>query len=301
MSYRGYEDFIISVGEEMNNKGLFKEDTTENDVRMYVIEKGEKHISRLGKLTFDEAKYICSKFQEGYRLSQKQGMFNTGELKELAKIYIESGQNLFHVDYLFLGDEYIKSNERLLEHFKRFGKPEDVISYIGVPDLDTSIEMIKKSANLIHYILPKVNDYDKNKCIEAFIDAGHNILCLPKELVKQQHVEAYFESKNDYYGISSFIDVLDYNVIKKFINRDNTILAEIETVAKYFNQIYIKTSKKFTLEHSMLCELLFGKIDLGNKELEKAITLLNIDKIYVAYNEYRIDREIDKRYDEDDY
>ena len=75
----------------------------------------------------------------------------------------------------------------------------------------------------------------------------------------------------------------------------------IGAVAKYFNQVYTKSSKKFTLEHSMLCELLFGKIDLGNKELEKAITLLNIDKIYIAYNEYRIDREIDKRYDEDDY
>jgi hypothetical protein len=301
MSYKGYDDVIISVGEEMNNKGLFKDDTTENDVRMYLINKGEIHIPRLGKITFDEAKYICSKFQEGYRLSQKQGMFNTGELKELAKIYIESGQNLFYVDYLFLGDEYIKSNERLLEHFKKYGKSEDVISYLGVPDLETAIEMIKKSSNLIGYILPKVSDDDKSKCVDAFIDAGHNIFCLPKELIKQKHVESYFNAEKGYYGISSFIDVLDYTAIKKFINRDNTILAEIETVAKYFNQVYTKSSKKFTLEHSMLCELLFGKIDLGNKELEKAITLLNIDKIYIAYNEYRIDREIDKRYDEDDY
>lgn len=111
--------------------------------------------------------------------------------------------------------------------------------------------MIKKSSNLIGYILPKVSDDDKSKCVDAFIDAGHNIFCLPKELIKQKHVESYFNAeKNITVCIFSFIDVLDYTAIKKFINRDNTILAEIETVAKYFNQVYTKSSKKFTLEHS---------------------------------------------------
>jgi hypothetical protein len=55
---------------------------------MYLINKGEIHIPRLGKITFDEAKYICSKFQEGYRLSQKQGMFNTGELKDIVSDWV---------------------------------------------------------------------------------------------------------------------------------------------------------------------------------------------------------------------
>lgn len=301
MSYKGYEDFIISVKEDMQKIGLLSENTLESDVRMYIINKGEKFIPRLGKLSFDEAKYICTKFQEGYRLSQKQGMFNNEEMKELAKIFIESELNLFNVDYLFLGDEYIKSNSRLLDHFKKFGDPKDIISFIGVTDLNTAIDIIKKSSNTISFILPKLKEEDKDKFIETYIRLGYSIFHIPKELINKNHIELFFNAAKGYHGLSSYIDILDYLDIKKFINRDNTILGEIESVAKYFSQVYNKSSKKFTLEHSMLLKLLNGNIDLGNKELEKAITMLNIDKIYVAYNEYRVDREIDKRYDEDDY
>lgn len=299
MSYKGYQEFMFEIGAEMDAKGLHFDASSSEGRRKYVLDKGEAFISRLGRITFDEAKYICSKYEQGYNISKRQGGFNTGELKELAKIFIESDFNLHYVDYLFLGKEYIKQNTKLIEHIKKFDNPSDVIRSIGLTDIDTALEMIKKSGGIINNILLEVNDEDKKLCVDTHIKSGHSIFVVPKNLLTPEHVEYYFKDK--LYGVSSFIDILDYKLIKKFINRENKIIAEIDPVVKYFSEVYKKTNTQFTLEHSMLLELLDGKIDLGNAELEKAISQLNIDKIYVAYNEYRIEQELDKRYEEDDF
>lgn len=295
--YYGYDDFILEMKEDMITKG-YSDQVSEQDIRKYVINLGTSHIPRLGKLSFDESKYICENYEDGYNIAYMNGDFNNEQLRELAKIYVESDNPLNKntlININLFDPDYIKSSHKLISYIKQY-LPKDAIEVLGELDIETYLNYINNgSSSLISLILPLVNEDEAQQCINAHIEKGHFIQYIPLEYLKSENIEKYYDKfPNLLYSIGKYIDIIRYEKLKEYTHNDIYIIYNL--LEDCFRNIYEKSSDKFTVEYKLIQDLIAGNIDLGSENLNKLITTLDIDQIYSLYNRFRID---ENRYDYD--
>ena len=164
-------------------------------------------------------------------------------------------------------------------------------------DIETCLNYINNGTpSLISLILPLVNEDEAQQCINAYIEKGHYLQCIPLEYLNSENIEKYYDKyPNLLYSIEKYIDIISYEKLKEYTHNDIFIIYNL--LEDCFISIYKKSNEKFTVEYKLLQDLIAGDIDLGNENLNKLITTLDIDQIYLLYNRFRFD---ENRYDYDE-
>lgn len=300
MSYAGYNDFIDAMKDIMKREGLYHHLSDENDIRCWVIQNKEKAIPRLGKLSFIECKLITNLYHQGYQYSKKQGCLNNEQLSELTKIHYERGFSLKDIDVRLLGVKYIQEHEDLLQYFKDHGTIDDIVSIFGELTLEDAkrFAVRQMQSDTLYKVLAYTDISTHPEIIKAYLEAHNFFYSLPEIFITDDVVDVIIDNslKNpESYIPRPIFNYMNANHIKKLISVKPKVLVEFNDIERIFNDIYDQSKESFTLELSMLNNLLLKECNLTfkNEKVKEAIlqgymeSLINIDSIYIAYNKFR--------------
>ena len=96
--------------------------------------------------------------------------------------------------------------------------------------------------SLISLILPLVNEDEAQQCINAYIEKGHYLQCIPLEYLNSENIEKYYDKyPNLLYSIGKYIDIISYEKLKEYTHNDILIIYNI--LEDCFISIYKKSNE----------------------------------------------------------
>lgn len=305
MSYHGYDDFIKDVKDEMINKRLFSDDMTDDDIRKYVLIKGSQHISRLGLLTFQEAEFIIKAYQDGYS-KIRNSWFDKETFNKLTEIYLLTDHVNYHlVNFNNVDPEFIKGKESIIKHLAECGKAEILAKVLSSTlSLEHCKELLKSnSLSEVMKLTDPENHYELVEYAYQNLSTHTYNNFIPAHYITDEIFNRILEIDQDTAIRLSpyYYEKLSANVVFKSILLCPENLNQNDCVFKLFKEIFDETNRHFTREYNIMRSLTeFNYVNFECKEFEKAFRSLDIDTLYIAYNDYRVQRTTEEYYKDEE-